>query len=377
MKILQAFEYMSLQHGGGTVDIVYKLSKSLQRKGHEVTIATSDYEVDWNYLEGLNGVHVRMYRNWFNLLGMCMPLNIVNLDIKRYDVIHLHTYRSFINIVLSSKALKYKIPYILDSHGSNAKISKTLFKSFYDITFRRLLHGASKVIAETENGVDEYKSLGIEESKIEVLRSFIDISEFNQVPLYGLFREKYKLRSIPIILFVGRINKIKGLDFLMESFAQLLKTKEAVLVIVGQDDGYKEELEILRHNLGLWDDVIYTGFLNGNEKKSAMVDANMLIQPSISEAGARPSIEALLCGTPVVVTAFTGAGKEIETMDGGYLVGYGDIKGLSNIMQHIIDNKEFAQIKTHHAQRYIRNNFSLEKQVERYEKIYQKSIDSH
>ena len=63
MKILQAFDFLSLPHGGGTVDIVYKLSKALSARGHEVTLCTGDYEVDYKYLSGLGDVGLKMYHS--------------------------------------------------------------------------------------------------------------------------------------------------------------------------------------------------------------------------------------------------------------------------------------------------------------------------
>lgn len=363
MRILQAFEFMSLPHGGGTVEAVYKLSRALQQRGHEVTLCVSDWELDKDYINSLS-VKLKICHNWAKIANVCIMPDLLKLDVRDYDVIHLHCYRSFQNVVLSYKALKYGVPYILDPHGSNKKYGKSLFKSFYDVAFKRLLDGASKIIAETDLDIKDYA----DKSKVEVIRSIFDLSEYDSIPPRGLFRTKYHIKT-PIILFMGRINKIKGLEYLVESFNNLSRGYDAILVIAGQDDGYKSELEARIKYLGLADRVLFTGYLSGNDKKSAMVDADMLVQPSINEAGARPSLESILCGTPVIVTKDTGAGKEIKDIGGGILVEYGTDE-LTKAIQYILDNKDEAKSKILKAQEYIKTNLSVESQVNKYIELY-------
>jgi glycosyltransferase involved in cell wall biosynthesis len=90
--------------------------------------------------------------------------------------------------------------------------------------------------------------------------------------------------------------------------------------------------------------------------------------------GARPSFEAILCDVPVIVTRSTGAGEDIEEIDAGYLVDHGDNVGLSQAMQYILDNPKIAQLKTQKAKEWIKENLSLEKQVDKYEQLYKEAI---
>ena len=63
MKILQVFDFLSLPHGGGTVDVVQKLSRALTKRGHEVTICTGDYKLDLDYLDSLGKVKIKIFRS--------------------------------------------------------------------------------------------------------------------------------------------------------------------------------------------------------------------------------------------------------------------------------------------------------------------------
>ena len=70
MNILQVFDFLSLPHGGGTVDVVYKLSQSLSRRGHNVTICTGDYELEQDYVDALDNVDVLMHHSLLNRHGL-------------------------------------------------------------------------------------------------------------------------------------------------------------------------------------------------------------------------------------------------------------------------------------------------------------------
>jgi len=370
MKILQVFDFLSLPHGGGTVDIVYSLSRALSKRGHDVTVCIGDYELDRKYLDALRKVEKKVFHSWLNYHGFFIMPSLIGLDITEYDVIHLHCYRSFQNAVICAKARKHNVPYILDAHGSTVELlgKKQLIRKLYDWVFGyKSLKYASLVIAETEIGISEYKKLGVESHKEVLLHPLLDTEEFTTLPEVGLFRAKYKIRERYIVLFVGRIHWAKGIEVLLNAARRLKDTR---LVIVGQDDGHKAFLGNIISENRLNKKVLFTGFLSGENKLSALVDADVLVQPSMNEAGIRPSLEAILCDTPVIVTRNTGAGKAIDKFNGGYLVEYGDARELAITIRDIFRNYPEAQAKTARAKEYIRDNLSFDKQIIKYEKLY-------
>jgi len=379
MKILQAFDFLSLPHGGGTVDIVYRLSKALSARGHDITICTGDRELDTGYLYGLTdaGVGLNVYHSYFNKHGIYLMLGLLGLDIRGYDVIHLHCYRSLQNVILAQKATIYGIPYIIDAHGSTVPRtgSKKLLLDVFDLVFgRSLIERAKFVIAETEIGVAEWEKLGASRDKIRLQHPLLDTSEFAVLPERGAFRQVYGLGDTPIVLFLGRIHQAKGIETLID-VVDILRSKgtKIVLVIAGSDDGYKDTLlEIVKARLVSWQ-VLFTGFISGQDKLSALVDADVLVQPSRNEAGARPSLEAIMCKTPVIVSRDTGAGREIAKFDGGLLFKSGDAKELAMAIQEIIGEPDKAKARTERAKEYIEANLSLDKQIGEYEKLYQEA----
>ncbi len=380
MKILQVFAFFSLPHGGGTVDLVYKLSTALVGRGHEVAIYTGDFELDQEYIDSLTEVKVYPFHSWLNLAGVHLIPSMVT-EVKRklkdFDIIHLHCFRSFQNIVIHHYAQKYGVPYVLDTHGSLPRTHgkrgfKWLLKWLFDVAFGYMIvRDASRVIAETEVGVNEYKELIVNKDKIALIPPPFATEEFSHLPSPGLFRQKYNIKKKRIVLFLGRIHWIKGLDFLVESFYELAQYRnDVILVIVGSDDGYKSSLDRLIDKLDLSDRVLFTGFLGGEEKLLALVDADVVVQTSRYEQGARAPFEAVLCNTPIIVSSNSGAGEDVSKIDAGYLVEFGDRSDLRDKIQYVLDNPAEAAHKTKEAKEYIGTNLSMTKRVVEYEELY-------
>ena len=109
MKILQVFDRFSSKVNG-TVTLLHQLSEALAKKGHEVVIYTSDYKSDPEFINSLPGVTVYPFRSWLDLPGIHMVpgmISEVKRRLKDFDVIHLHCFRSFQNIVIHHYAPKY------------------------------------------------------------------------------------------------------------------------------------------------------------------------------------------------------------------------------------------------------------------------------
>jgi glycosyltransferase involved in cell wall biosynthesis len=150
--------------------------------------------------------------------------------------------------------------------------------------------------------------------------------------------------------------------------------KDVILVIVGSDDGYLARLKRQIKKLRLSDKVYFPGFLSGQDKLSALVDADVVVQPSRYEQALWAPIEAVLCGTPIIVTKNTGAREDVEKMGAGYLVDFGDKKQLVSTLQSILDEPLEAQAKVQAGREYINANLTLNKKVEEYEKLYQECM---
>ena len=111
------------------------------------------------------------------------------------------------------------------------------------------------------------------------------------------------MRTNRILLFLGRLNKIKGLDTLVIAFKQVIEeSKNVILVIAGPDDGYLDSLKNLVCSLKISDNVLLVGPLYGDDKLAAYVDADVYVLPSTYETFPVTILEAYACSKPVIAS---------------------------------------------------------------------------
>jgi len=147
------------------------------------------------------------------------------------------------------------------------------------------------------------------------------------------------------------------------------------LVIVGGDDGFKNELDETINKLGIKDKILFTGFLQGKDKLAAFVDSNLVVQPSRYEQGAWMPLEAVLCGCPIIVSKGTGSGDDVENIKAGYVIDCQDIKIFADTMLFVLKHPEYGQMQAVHADKWIRENLNIDKNIEQYEKVYGEIVD--
>ena len=386
LKILQVIPLFFLSWaGGGPVELMYNLSKSLLDRGHQITIYTTDALRKRQKLKyrteaiNMRGVKVCEFKSLGSKLGQrhniyVSPAMIPTIakEINKFDVVHLHEYRTFQNIVAHHYAQKYRVPYVLQAHGSLPRImAKQRLKQVYDNLWGyRLLKDASRVIAVTRTEAEQYKSMGVSEDKIEIIPHGIDLSVFENLPERGEFRKRYGLGDDQrLILYLGRIHKIKGLDFLAKAFAGLSKPLNNIkLVIVGPDNGYLPSLKKLVVDLGISDKVLFTGPLYGREKLRAYVDADVYVLPSYYEIFSITVLEACACGTPVIVTDRCGLADEISGQ-AGLVIPYEKDQLQHALLYMLADDKIRLQFGEK-GKLLVREKFSLDKIAEQVEGIY-------
>src|SRR5439155_9836006 len=153
-----------------------------------------------------------------------------------------HDFMSIPAVALHYYAVKYGTPYILQAHGSAATFfQKGALKSAFDSLWgRALLTDAAGLIATTPAEADQYASMGGDRRKMAIIPNGINMTEFATLPKRGMLRDNLGIRADEkVILFLGRLHRVKGLEVLIRAFALFLReAKEALLLVVGPDDGY-------------------------------------------------------------------------------------------------------------------------------------------
>jgi glycosyltransferase involved in cell wall biosynthesis len=130
----------------------------------------------------------------------------------------------------------------------------------------------------------------------------------------AFFEARPELASREIILFLSRIDPKKGLDLLLEALPGIIKKRpEVCLLVAGAgNESYLAELRNKVEELGIANDVIWAGFLEGEEKARVFAAARVFVLPSYSENFGIAAVEALSAGLPSVITAGVGIAKELK-----------------------------------------------------------------
>ena len=390
MKILQVIPYFYPAWAyGGPLRNVYGLCKELVKRGHEVTVFTTDTLDSRNRVketqEIIDGIEVRRFRNLSNTIAyrdkiFISPGMIFGLrnSLRNFDIIHMHEYRTLQNLIVHYFARKYGTPYVLQTRGSLPRImTKQRLKQIYDILWGyRLLRDASKVIALTQIEAEQFKSMGVSSDKIEIVPNGIDLAEFENLPPRGEFRKKWRIKnSQKIVLFLSRIHKIKGPDLLVKAFAALTKDFNNIkLVIAGPDDGYLPMLKKSIKELRIEEKVLFTGLLNGRDKLEAYIDAEVYVLPSSYEIFGRTLLEACACGTPIIVTDRCGIADVIDGQ-AGLVVPY-DKDALGKALLDILSDDHMRLRFGEKGKLLVREKFNWEKISEQLESIYQSCVSS-
>ncbi len=317
MRTLQVIPYfIPARTYGGPLTVAYNLSKELVKRGHQVVVYTTDTLNARNRIketeETIDGIKVRRFRNVSNSAAykhhiFLSPgmLFTIRKELPSFDIIHMYEYRTLQNILVHHYAKKYNVPYVSEADGSLVPgFHKQRLKKIFDLLFgHKIIRDASKLIALTPTEVVMYRELDVEESKIVQIPNGIDISQYEQLPEKGFFRKAYGITEENIILFLGRIHKMKGIDILVEVAAQLIKEGRNIrLVIAGPDYGHLGHLKKLTKELNVDSQITFTGFIFGEMKLAAYVDADVYVLPSIYETFPITVLEACACATPVIVT---------------------------------------------------------------------------
>ncbi|OGW44372.1 MAG: hypothetical protein A2Y66_07300 [Nitrospirae bacterium RBG_13_41_22] len=385
MNILQVTPYFYPAWSyGGIPRVVYELSKALVISGNKVIVLTTDvlsrekrYEKREDTIEGID---VHYFRNISNYLAyhyqFYTPLGMrkwLSKSLNDIDIAHMHGHRHLLNNIAFETLKEKNIPYVFSAHGTFLRIERQLFlKKIFDLFWgNKIIQNASHFIAVSGKEADQYVSVGIPREKISVVYNGIDVEAYRELPEKGVFRDRYNLMDKKIVLYLGKITPRKGIDVLVKAIAELPHS-DTVLVIAGNDMGFKSAVDRLVKEFGVQKGVIFTGLLVGEEKLAAYRDADVLVYPAVYEIFGLVPFEAIMCGTPVIVTDDCGCGEIIGKIGAGYVVKYGDVQGLKDRILEVLKNKKEAQEKVQKGKEFIQRNLRWEKIAYEMEKVYEK-----
>ena len=387
MKILMLTWEYPPRVVGGIARVVYDLSRTLIKDGHDVTVVTYK-DGDAPYFEDDKGVKVYRVDNYMinpnNFIDWIMQLNFsliakaneIIAEQGNFDVIHAHDWL----VAYAAKTLKnsYNIPIVATIHatesGRNSGIHDETQRYINDTEWM-LTYEASEVIVNSNYMKNELQRLfGLPYEKINVVPNGVNLNLFNGVERDYTFRRRFAMDNEKIILFMGRLVYEKGVQHLISAMPKILNGyHDSKLVICGKG-GMLEELQAQVNNMEISNKVYFAGYMSGKDVQKMYKAADIAVFPSTYEPFGIVALEAMLSENPIVVSDIGGLNEIVEHRVNGMKAYCGNPNSIADsILELLYDHKLCADI-TKKAKNKVRNEYNWSKIAQDTHFTYQKAI---
>ncbi|MBI4421008.1 MAG: glycosyltransferase family 4 protein [Gemmatimonadetes bacterium] len=118
----------------------------------------------------------------------------------------------------------------------------------------------------------------------------------------------------PLVLFLGRLTFQKGPDYFIEAAARVLSVRPDVLFVLAGEGDMRHGLMRRVAELGLGRSILFTGFVRPEETRRLFASADLYVMPSVSEPFGISALEAMVQGTPVIISRGAGVGELVRSV---------------------------------------------------------------
>jgi glycosyltransferase involved in cell wall biosynthesis len=380
MRILHVVpSYLPAVRYGGPIFAVHGLCRALAARGHEVQVFTTNIDgpgitptpiatpVD------LDGVQIqyfpcpllrRLY--WAPALGRAL-----HHEIGKFDLVHLHSVFLWPTWAAVRAARNAGIRYVLSPRGMLvkdliARRSRLAKSAWIRLIERSNVEQAAALHLTSQLEGTELERFGWQLPRLVVIPNAID------EPLSANGKIASDVEAIasekPLVLFLGRLSWKKGLDRLLQAFAQ---TQSGILAIVGTDDeNFSPQLVKLAEDLQIADRIrILPRTIIGFEKERLFAAARLFVLPSYSENFGNTVLEAMRRGVPVVVTPEVGAAEVVRESGAGLVVA-GEPEPLSSAIRLLTADLSLARSMGEAGRRHAAQYFNWDHVAVQMEDLY-------
>jgi glycosyltransferase involved in cell wall biosynthesis len=278
-----------------------------------------------------------------------------------FDIVHIHALFSYATLPAAFWARRRGVPYIVRPLGTLNEWGMTHRRPWLKKASFRLLEGRIVKHAALMHYTSDRERHEAEKLDVRTPSAIIPnaLSATPAVGVPGEFRRRHALHGRRIILFLSRLDRKKGLDLLLRAFADVRRrVPDATLVIAG--DGPRElvgQLEAVAEALGIAADVVWTGFLAGQDKQAALADADVFALPSYSENFGIAVAEAMAAGLPVIVSDQVGIHGDIARAAAGLVVAC-QLGNLTQAMLRLLNDSDLRASMGRNGKRLVATKYS-------------------
>ena len=390
MRILHVINAASSNYGW-SLDLLNGLCGEQLRLGHEVNIVATnldgrgrlDVPMDVPVSIGRVSVRYQAIDDWIDLV----PISVVRRFgvstmlarklrtlIPHADVVHIHGIFLYSSMVAASLCQRVGVPYVLTPHGNLDPFTHRKNRLLKDVSLlvyqRRALDQAAAVHFASEGERRLAREFRLKAPQV-VIDFGLDVDKYSNRDSTAFRRVFPWLARKKLIVFMGRIAYTKGVDSLVRAFEVVSdQLEDAHLVIIGPDhEGYRSAVEELTSQLHLGDRVTFTGALFGQDKIDALAAADVAVFPAYTETFGFSALEAMACGTPVVISSGASLSSEAASA-GGAFVSSPTPDELAKSILGVLRDPDARRVGAR-GERLIRSRFSWDHVTPQFIRLYE------
>jgi len=280
---------------------------------------------------------------------------------QKPDILHCHSRRGA--DMLGGLAASFaEIPAVV-----SRRVDHTEMRMIAALRYRPF----SKIIAISEAIADVLRERGIEDERIVVIRSAVDVDRFEVRPDCAAMKQSFSVPADKLVIAAaGQLIARKGHRFLLDAIAALddAQRGRVHVMLFGQGE-LEQDLRAQADKLGIGDIVSLPGFRDDLDDYFACLD--IFVHPALNEGLGVAALKAAAAGVPVVGFKAGGVVEAVADGETGILVNAGDVAALTGAIGQLVDDESLRRKLGAAGHDRMRNEFSIEAMVDAHEALYE------
>nr|MDO8044975.1 glycosyltransferase family 4 protein [Candidatus Baldrarchaeota archaeon] len=351
---------------GGVEKHVREISSKLVEKGFRIKIFATDPYIKSKYTEeNIDGILVKKFKSYAfqDTIYFSYPL-LRALKKTRADIVHAHGYRALPMLEAALAKDTNKAKFIVTTHLGFSKMGKWLYKIYNPIFGKLILTKAEKIIIVSPVELEELPILKSFKEKLAIIPIGIKIPQIDM-------KQKLIKKNKLTLIYVGRIEKRKGIGLLVELMKKLDPGKFQ-LIIVGSGPYRNKLIQKIRENK--LDNLSYKGKISDKELQKLLFNSELFISLSEYESHSVALTEAMSYGVVPIVTD-VGGNKHIIDSSSGFLVRYPvNVDEIAKTLNLLSNQREIIRLKALKARKTVAEKYGIHKIVEQISTIYENAV---
>ena len=382
MRVLHVIPSVAERSGGPATAIV-PMCRALKQHGVEVLLVSTNAGMDHEQsVCEYKGIPAKFFPTQLgDSFKYSRPLSSwLSSNIQQFDVAHIHAVFNHSSIAAAHVCRRARVPYVVRPLGTLepwSMMQKSVRKRvFWQISGKGMLRRAAAIHYTTEaEKLSTQRLLGLNHGKVIALG--IEANSATSSTPAKLEQHFPELASRPYALVLSRLHPKKGLDVLIDAFVSLVQVQKFAhwrLVIAG--DGPADYVLKLKAMVGSQRDrIVFTGWLDGEQKDAVLSGASLLVLPSHQENFGLCVMEAMSHAVPVLVSPHVNLAEEIVLANAGWIATV-DKDALISRLAEALDNEE-ERVRRGQAGKQLSQKYSWETAAKSLVELYKELITSH